>query len=144
MNLQLGKAFGIVMKTMPYVLYRALVYGVMCGVVAVVLLFLALIGRVFGGGAAGVMFLLVLIGGGFGARLLREYVLYLLRAGHVAVITEIIDGGSLPAGVSQTAYGKEKVTAYFKEISVLAFIDQLVKGIIRALNRRLFNIMTIL
>lgn len=143
MNLQLGRAFRIVMQTMPYVMYRAMVYGAICGILAIVLLFLALIGRVFGGAAAGVLFIILLVGGGFGARLLREYVLYLLRAGHVAVMTEIIETGSLPEGVSQTQWGKEKVIAHFKEVSVLAFIDQLVKGVIKALNRRLFNIMSI-
>ena len=56
MNLQLGRALGIVLKTLPYVLYRAVVYGVICAIRAVVLLFLALIGRIFGGGAAGVLF----------------------------------------------------------------------------------------
>ncbi len=141
MNLQLGRAFGIVMKTTPYILYRAVVYGIVCAVFAVLLLFLALIGRVFGPGAAGVMFIIMMIGGGFGARILREYVLYLLRAGHVAVITEIIERGSLPAGVNQTQWGSDRVKTYFKEISVLALIDQLVKGIIKALNRTLFNVM---
>lgn len=141
MNLQLGRAFGIVMKTTPYIFYRAVVYGVICAAFAVLLLFLALVGYVFGSGAAMVMFVIFMVAGGFGARLLREYVLYLLRAGHVAVITEIIERGSLPEGVGQTEWGKQQVTTYFKEVSVLALIDQLVKGIIRALNRTMFNIM---
>ena len=144
MNLQLGRAFGIVMKTMPYVLYRAVVYGVICAGIAAVLLFLALIGRVFGGGAAGVMFVVLLGIGGFGARLLREYVLYLIRAGHVAVITEIIVRGGLPAGVNQTQWGSAQVKLYFKEVSVIALVDQLIKGIIRAVNRTLLRVMTIL
>lgn len=144
MNLQLGRAFGIVMKTLPYVLYRAAVYGVICAVFAVLLLFLALIGFVFGGGAAVVLFIIAMAAGGFGARLLREYVLYLLRAGHVAVITELVEQGRLPEGVSQTKWGADKVKTYFKDISVLALVDQLIKGIIRAVNRRLFNIMKIL
>ena len=144
MNLQLGRAIRIVMKTLPYVLYRTVVYGIICVVFAVLLLFLALMGRVFGGGAAGVMFIILMVAGGFAARILREYVLYLLRAGHVAVITEIIARGSLPEGISQTQWGSEKVKTYFKEVSVLALIDQLVKGIIRSLNRTLFNVMTML
>jgi len=144
MNLHLGRAFGIVMQTTPYLFYRAAVYGLICAGVAGVLLFLALIGYVFGSGAAMVMFLLLLVGGSFGARLLREYVLYLLRTGHVAVITEIIVRGGLPEGVSQTQWGTQQVKAYFKETSVLALVDQLVKGIIKSLNRTLFNVMTIL
>lgn len=144
MNLQLGRAFKIVLQTTPYLLYRAAVYGILCGTVALLLLVLALIGRVFGGGAALVLFVIGVGAGSFGLPLLREYVLYLLRAGHVAVITEIIEQGSLPEDVNQTQWGRDKVMAYFKEISVLALIDQLIKGIIGMLNRVLFNVMTIL
>ena len=144
MNLQLGRAIGIVMKTMPYVLYRAVVYGVICAVVAFLLLFVALVGYLFGGAAAGVMIVIFLGAGAFGARLLREYVLYLLRAGHIAVITEIIERGALPQGVNQTQWGAEQVKMYFKEISVLSLIDQIIKGVITKLNRTLFNVMTIL
>lgn len=144
MNLQLGPAFKIVMQTAPYLLYRATVYGIICGAAAVLLLFLALIGRVFGGGAAAVLFVICVGAGSFGLPLLREYILYLLRAGHVAVITEIIERGGLPEGVDQTAWGKEKVMSHFKEISVLALVDQLIKGIIGVINRVLFNVVTIL
>lgn len=144
MNLQLGRAFGIVMRTTPYLVYRASVYGIICGTAALLLLVLALIGRVFGGGAAVVLFLICAGAGSFGLPLLREYVLYLLRAGHIAVITEIIERGGLPAGMSQTDWGKAKVMSHFKEISVLALIDQLIKGIIGVINRVLFNVMTIL
>ena len=144
MELQLGRAFRIVLQTSPYLLYRATVYGIICGIFALVMLFLALVGYVFSGGAALVMFVILAAGGGFGAKLLREYVLYLLRAGHVAVITEIIERGSLPEGVNQTQWGSDRVKAFFKEISVLALVDQLIKGVIRVLNRTLFNVMNIL
>ena len=115
MDLQLGRAFGIVMKTTPYLVYRASVYGILCGTAALLLLVLALIGRVFGGGAAVVLFLICAGAGSFGLPLLREYVLYLLRAGHIAVITEIIERGELPAGTSQTDWGK-KGDVPFQEI----------------------------
>lgn len=144
MNLHIGHAMRIVFQTSPYLVYRALVYGTICGAVAVLLLFLALIGYIFGSGAAGVMLIIALAAGGFGARLLREYILYLLRAGHVAVITEIIERGKFPEGTSQTEWGSEKVKAYFKEISVLALIDQMIKGVIRVLNRTIFNVLNIL
>ncbi len=144
MDLQLGRAVGIVLKTMPYIFYRACVYGILGMVIAVLLGVLAVIGWVFGSAAAVVMLVIALAAGGFGMRLLREYVLYLLRAGHVAVITEIIERGSLPEGVSQTQWGQQQVTKYFKEISVLALIDQLVKGIIGIVNRTLLGVMNLL
>ena len=144
MDLQLGNAFKIVMKTTPYIGYRAVVYGAICGMVAVCLLLLAVIDRIFGGGAAAVLFVIGLGAGGFGARFLREYILYLLKAGHIALVTEIVQEGKLPDGVSQTKWAKDHVMRYFKEISVLALIDQLVKGIIAVVNRRLFNVLSIL
>ena len=90
MNLQLGRAFGIVMRTTPYLIYRAMVFGAMCAIFAMGLLVLALIGFVFGGGAAAILGFIMLAATGFGWKLIRAYVLYLLQAGHIAVITEIV------------------------------------------------------
>jgi len=140
---EIGRSYQLVRKTMPYVGYRAAVFGVICAAVAVGLLILALIGRVFGSNAALLLFVIALVGGGFGWQFLREYVLYLLRAGHVALIVELVTEGKLPEGITQTSWAKERVMHYFKEISVLALIDQLVKGIINRLNRTLFNVMSI-
>lgn len=144
MNLQLGRALGIVAKTFPYLVYRALVYGACCAAVALGVLFLALIGKVFGGTAALILFVLAMLGGGFGARLLREYVLYVLKAGHVALIAELATNGKLPDGVSQTAWARGRVVALFKEISALALVDQLVKGVIQTVNRTIFRVMDVL
>ena len=142
MSLQFGAAIKIVAQTKVYLLYRTMVYsGIAVIVVAFFLGILVLIGSVFGSGAAGILFLISLFAGGFGFRLLREYVLYLLQAGHIALITEIAEKGSLPSGISQTEWAKEKVMKYYKEVSVLALVDQLVKGVLVSLNRTLFNVM---
>jgi len=126
--------------------YRAIVYGALCLAGLVYVGILAGLGAIFGSGAFVVLLIISLVGAGFFGlgRFLGEYVLYLLRAGHVALITEIVTEGKLPDGVSQTSWAKERVMHYFKETSVLALIDQLVKGIIRTVNRSLFNVMTIL
>jgi hypothetical protein len=144
MSLQLGKAVSIVAGTKAYLVYRAMVYGAIAAVVAVFLLILVLIGSVFGSGAAGVLFIIALLAGSFGYRLFRDYALYLLQAGHIALITEIAEKGALPPGISQTSWAKERVMHYFREVSVLALVDQLVKGILVSLNRTMFNIMTAL
>ncbi len=144
MSLQLGEAMKIVAQTKVYLLYRTMVYSAIAAVVALFLAILVLIGSLFGSGAAVVLFFIALFAGGFGFRLLREYVLYLLQAGHIALITEIAQKGSFPSGVSQTAWAKERVMKYYKEVSVLALVDQLVKGVLVSLNRTLFNVMNIL
>ncbi len=144
MGLQLGQAIKIVAQTKVYLLYRTVVYSAIAFVVALFLAILVLIGSVFGGGAAVVLFFIALFAGGYGFRLVREYVLYLLQAGHIALITEIAAKGSLPPGISQTAWAKERVMHYYKEVSVLALVDQLVKGVLVSLNRTLFNVMNAL
>lgn len=144
MNLQLRRAVEIVLQTRVYLLYRAAVYGLIAVAVALGISVLLLIAAVFGNGAAVVLLVLAVLGGSFGAPLVREYVLYLLKAGHVALIAEIVATGQAPPAASQTAWAKERVTHYFKEISVLALVDQLVKGILAAVNRALFNVLQIL
>jgi hypothetical protein len=146
MDLQLGRAVSIVMQTTPYIVYRAMIYGAVCVAFALFLGVVGLIGLVFGPTAAGITFIGCLIAGGVLGigRLLGEYVLYMLKAGHIALITEIVENGKLPEGISQTDWAKDRVKAYFKEVSVLALIDQFVKGIIRVINRTLFNVMNAL
>jgi len=144
MGLQLGEAMKIVAQTKVYLLYRTVVYSAIAFFVALFLAILVLLGTIFGSGAAVVLFFIALFAGGFGFRLLREYVLYLLQAGHIALITEIASKGSLPSGISQTVWAKERVMHYYKEVSVLALVDQLVKGVLVSLNRTLFNVMNAL
>jgi hypothetical protein len=66
--------------------------------------------------------------------------LYMVKAGHIAVITELIHKGSLPANTNQLEYGKQAVTRLFKEISILFVVDQLVSGIVKTFNRMAVNI----
>lgn len=143
-SLHLSEAFGLMMRAKAYLVYRASVYGVVGAVMAAGLLLVALVGKIFGGGAAVVLFLIGAAASGWALRMLREYVLYVLQAGYLALLVEFADHRELPAGTNQTAWAKERVMHYFKEVSVLAAVDQLVKGIIGALNRTLFNVMTIL
>jgi hypothetical protein len=144
LDLQLGKATGIVFKTAPYLLYRTAVYGALFLVMALALLFVALIGWAFGTTAACVMFIILLVAGGAAMRFIKEYVLYLLKAGHIAVVTELIVRGALPQGTSQTQWGKQRVMHYFKEISVLSLVDALVRGVVNVVNSTLFNVINIL
>jgi hypothetical protein len=136
----------ILLRTWPFVLMR-LVAHVLFGVVAVVLL------GIMGGigylstllfkQAGAVVFFVCLLAIGFlwGLRKLAErYVLYLIKAGHVAVITELLLRGSVPAGMSQVAYGKDKVVKHFGNVSVLAGVDALVEGSVRQILRWLVRL----
>ncbi len=127
------------MKTMPYIILRLVVYGIVGVATTIVLGLLFLLTKVFGSAGA-IIFLigLALVIGGL--QLVKRYVLYIIKAGHIAVITELIHKGALPDGVNQVEYGKQVVTERFKEVSVLFVIDQLVSGIIKAFNRTVVRV----
>ncbi|MBM9520338.1 hypothetical protein JWG39_11000 [Desulforhopalus vacuolatus] len=134
MKLHLGEAWGVLMKTLPCVLVRIAVYAIVALGSAIYVGVLLLMAKVFGG--AGGILVLVGIVVLFGLlKLLQRYVLYLIKAGHIAVITEILQNGQLPENVGQFVYGKNVITGVFKEVSVLFAVDQLVSGAIKAFNK---------
>jgi hypothetical protein len=65
---------------------------------------------------------------------IREYILYILKAGHIAVLVELMEGRELPDGKGQIEYAKQVVTARFGEANLLFALDQLIKGVIRAIT----------
>jgi len=72
----------------------------------------------------------------WGFRWLAErYILYLIKAGHVAVITELAQRGDLPLGTNQISYGKDMVLQRFGSVAVLAAVDVLVEGAVRQILR---------
>jgi hypothetical protein len=79
---------------------------------------------------------------GKGAKLLRNYVIYLVRAAHIAVVTQLVLHEDLPAGTSQLSYGTEIVFKNFLKVSVLFAVDQLVKVVLRTFNRSIFKMVS--
>jgi hypothetical protein len=65
---------------------------------------------------------------------IREYILYIVKAGHIAVMVHLIDGRDIPGGQDQIAYARDVVTRRFAEANILFVLDQLVKGAIRAIT----------
>jgi hypothetical protein len=65
---------------------------------------------------------------------IREYILYILKAGHIAVMVELMQGRPLPEGKGQIDYARDVVTARFGEANVLFALDQLIKGVIGAIT----------
>lgn len=64
---------------------------------------------------------------------LREYILYIVKAGHIAVLVKLIDHEQVPSGQNQITYATDVVKERFAEASVLFAADQLVKGVLRAI-----------
>lgn len=65
---------------------------------------------------------------------IREYILYVVKAGHIAVMVHLIDGRDVPNGQDQIAYARDVVKERFAEANILFVVDQLVKGAIRAIT----------
>src|SRR5262249_17450053 len=138
----LGTAIGLLMKTLPYALVRfAILVG--ASLATIVLCVIA-----FAGAAwlavkvtpvlAWIWAIGWLVPFGLYWRLPLRYFLDLLKCGHVAVLTELIVKGQIGNGSEgMFAYGKRIVTERFGEVNVLFAVDLLVEGVVRAFNRTL-------
>jgi hypothetical protein len=146
MDFKLGGVIGLMIKTLPFLVFRFLIYfGITLAYVIAI------------GGGAGIGYFVGGIGDdpgsfavwggliGFGivstiAYLLREYLLYMVKAGHIAVLVELMEGKELPQGRGQIEHAQKVVRERFVESSVLFGVDQLIKGVLRAFNRIFFTI----
>jgi len=137
-----GTSMTIMRRTAPFLVFRMLVYfGI---AVAYVLVTGTGAGIGWGIGAMGdadFQATTTFWGGGIGFGLtaavlyfLREYILYMVKAGHIAVMMEYLDGRDLPEGRSQISHAHAVVKARFGQANVLFAIDQLVRGVIRAIT----------
>lgn len=133
----LGRAAGITLKTMPFVLLRMGLYFAFGFLFCLYWVFVFLVGQ---GAAAiheyariAVWIVALLLPFPF-VRWFREYFLYVLKTAHVAVVVRLALHGALPEGKGQVEWGKEKVLARFKETSVLFLADRLVTAVIGSIN----------
>ncbi|MFP9062535.1 hypothetical protein ACLI4R_18710 [Natrialbaceae archaeon A-chndr2] len=142
MVLHFGKATGIYFKTMPFVLLRMGI-GVLLGLATV--LYFGILGFLaytfFSESISGVIAIIGLLIALFifikAWNLFARYVLYLVKAGHIAVIAHIIDTGEVPS--NQISYGTGQVKEHFKEASALFAVDMVVKAVIKQFNKRVVS-----
>jgi len=141
-DFSIGRALGMMGKTWPFIVFRMVVYfGI---ALAYVLVTGVGAGIGWGIGSFGDEDFLISSttwGGGLGLVLtagviyfLREYILYIVKAGHIAVLVELMDGREIPDGRAQIDYATTVVKSRFAEASVLFAVDQLVKGVLRAIT----------
>ncbi len=141
MVLHFKKATSIFIKTAPWVVVR---FGVgLAFTLLAVMYFAAIAFALFtlGDLSGGIAFVGLLVAGvvfyGF-FRLARRYILYLVTAGHIAVIAHAVDTGEVPP--NQIQFGKRKVRNRFTEASALFGVDMLVKGVIKQFNRTVASV----
>jgi hypothetical protein len=138
----LGSAVSLLGRTMPYALVR---FGILVGfTVATVAWFGLVIGltAVFSKAIhpwIGVAWLMAGLGAyGYAWWFVVRYALYLIQAGHVAVLTELITTGQIANGTEgMFGYGKRIVVERFGQVNLLFALDMLVRGVVRAFNRTL-------
>jgi len=74
----------------------------------------------------------------------REYVLYLVKAGHLSALVNIYDGEPVPAGRAMVVHASAEVKKRFTESSVLFGLDQLIKGSLRVIGGTLNTVASLL
>lgn len=142
-DFSIGTSFALVLRTYPFMLIRAAVYfglaaafvvaagggaglGWAAGAIA------GPSGRVpgaFWGAIGGIAFVALML------RWLREYVLYLIGAGHAAAMVLALDLSLSPADIGQFGRSIALVQQRFRDLAVLNTIDRLVRGTLADLLR---------
>jgi hypothetical protein len=151
-DFSISDALGLMRKTAPFVIFRVIVYF---GISAAFILAIGTgAGIGWGVGAFGdgdFQANAVFYGGlsGFSAIagvlfFLRDYLHYLVKAGHVAVMVEIIQGGQVPGGRGQIDHAAAVVKQRFGQASALFALDQLIKGVIAAVTGLMQGILAFL
>lgn len=151
-DFSIGLALRLMARTLPFLLLRMAVYfGIAIAYVLVTGVGAGVGWGIGGFGDAGFRAGATFWGGFFGfvtvgavMYLIREYTLYVVKAGHLAVLVELLDGRPLPEGRSQIAHARAEVTERFAQTSVLFGIDQLIKGVLRAIVGLVRTMVTIL
>lgn len=151
-DFSIGSALAMMARTLPFILLRVAVYfGMALGYVLVTGTGAGIGYGIGGFGDDGFRASSTLWGGlaGFGLfgaimYWVREYVLYIVKAGHIAVLVELIDGRPMPQGRSQIAHAATVVRQRFAQASVLFAIDQLVRGVIGAITGLVRGVLTLL
>lgn len=151
-DFSISTAIGLMVRTAPFLLFRAIVYfGISAALVIVTgagagigwgvgafgdedfQLKSTLWGGLLGlGGTAGVVFFL------------RDYLLYIVKAGHIAVMVEAMEGGTLPQGRGQIDHARVVVSERFGQASALFALDRVIKGVVGVVTGLLEGLLSIL
>ncbi|MFT0545311.1 hypothetical protein ACMHYO_03005 [Allopusillimonas ginsengisoli] len=151
-NFSMRRSLALMVQTMPFILLRCAIYF---GIALAYILFTGMgagVGWSIGAlGDDGFQTSASIWGGvaGFGITaailyFLREYLLYMVKAGHIAVLVYLIDGQPLPEGRSQIAQAQQVVKSRYAQANVLFALDQIVKGVIVAITGLVQGVASIL
>lgn len=151
-DFSVGRALGLMRRTAPFVVFRVIVYFSIAATLVVVTGAGAGLGYGFGAfGSDEFQMQSTAWGafGGFGLTVgvvffLRDYLLYIVKAGHIAVMVALMRGCEIPGGAGQIDYAREKVTERFGTASALFGLDKLIKGVVGAITGLIQGLLMIL
>lgn len=151
-DFSVGRALGLMRRTAPFVLFRVIVYFTISAALVVVTGTGAGVGYgvgAFGDGEFQAQSTAWGAFAGFGLTagvifFLRDYLLYIVKAGHVAVMVALMRGGEIPQGRGQIDYARQIVTERFGTASALFALDKVIKGVISAITGLIQGLLMIL
>lgn len=151
-DFSISNSLGLMARTAPFILLRMVVYfGITLGYILVTGTGAGIGYGVGALGDAGFRATSAFWGGAigfgvFGAFMywIREYILYIVKAGHIAVLVELIEGKPIPQGKSQISFATEIVKERFAQASILFAVDQLIKGVIAAISTLIRGVLSVL
>lgn len=141
-DFSIGRSMSLMAQTLPFIILRCAVYF---GITLAYVLMTGIgsgIGWGIGGlGDEGFQMSAAFWGGAIGLGMtagvvyfLREYILYIVKAGHIAVMVQLLDGQTIPDGKSQLGHARAVVQDRFAQANVLFVMDQLIKGVVTAIT----------
>lgn len=139
----------LILRTLPFLILRlaiALFWGAILAAASfaglVVLMVVVRVNEAIPGGLDPRVWILLvvctLIGLGvvfFVLRWLRKWALYRVKAAHVAVLVEYIQGRTLPKGMGQIRYGQVVVRDRFGEAAAFFLLDEMIRTVLRGVDR---------
>tara|TARA_R100000365_G_C2741466_1_gene70146 strand:- start:1051 stop:2034 length:984 start_codon:yes stop_codon:yes gene_type:complete len=151
-DFSIGGALGMMVRTLPFIVLRMAVYfGITLGYILVTGVGAGVGFGIGGFGDEGFRASTTMWGGMAGFAIFggimyfaREYILYLVKAGHIAVLIEMIDGNPMPEGRGQVAHATAVVKERFPQASVLFAVDQLIKGVVKTITGMVRGLLTML
>lgn len=136
------KPSAIAIKTIPFMLIRLLAYLIFfLGICLYTWIVVAILGAIKPEGFFAFASFAFFGGGGWYVyTLVREYINYMIKAAHVAVIADLCVNGQVPDGFNMYNYGVAKVKKFFVASNVLFGLDRLVSGTVKQIQRVLGGI----
>ncbi|HHU91125.1 MAG TPA: hypothetical protein GXZ22_08750 [Clostridiaceae bacterium] len=131
------KPSAIIAKTFPFMLIRLLAYLVFfIGICIYTAIVVWILGAIQPKGFFAVVSFALFGGGGWAIyRFVRDYINYMIKAAHVAVIADMAIKGGVPEGFNMYNYGVSKVKKFFVASNVLFAVDRLVSGSVKQIQR---------